>query len=133
MPLAHDVLDTCRRVVVVGASPDPARYGHEVLEAFHAAGYDVVAVNPKYDHVDERPCYPSLCGVPSRADVAVLVLSPDNAQRLLPDVLAAGINTVWLPPGTATDDTVHAAHTLGLAVVEDICPAATLRRRPRPV
>jgi len=97
MSQASDVLTTCRRVVVVGASPDHARYGHEVLEAFHVAGYDVAGVNPKYDRIDERPCYPSLGVVPAGADVVVLVLSPDNAQRLLPEVSAAGVGTVWLP------------------------------------
>jgi predicted CoA-binding protein len=133
MTRATDVLATCRRVVVVGASPDQARYGHEVLEAFHAAGHDVVAVNPKYDRIDERPCYASLRTVPGRADVAVLVLSPDNAQRLLPDVHAAGIATVWLPPGTASEATVQAARALGLAVIDDVCPVATLRRGKRPL
>lgn len=131
MPQARDVLTTCHRVAVVGASPDRARYAHEVLEAFHAARYDVVAVNPKYDRIDERPCYPSLGKVPAGADLAVLVLSPDNAQRLLPDVPAAGIATVWLPPGTASEATVQSARDLGLTVIDDVCPVATLRQWTR--
>jgi hypothetical protein len=130
MTRANDVLNTCRRVVVVGASPDPKRYGHEVLEAFHAAGYDVAAVNPKYESIAGLPCFPSLSAVPAGTDVAVLVLSPENAARLIPDVGAAGIKIVWLPPGTACDATVSAARAATLTVVDDICPVATLRRRP---
>jgi len=126
MTLAREVLNRSRRVLVAGASPDPARYGHEVLEAFHGAGFDAAAVNPKYEAIAGRPCYPSLAAVPGGADLAVLVVSPVNAQRLLPDVRAAGIGTVWLPPGTADEATVEAARALGLIVVDDVCPVATL-------
>lgn len=126
-----DVLAQAHRVVVVGATADPDRYGFEVLTAFCQAGYDVVAVNPRYDLIDvlpcyRLPCYPSLDQVPGHADLAVLVLSPANALEVLPQLPAAGIATVWLPPGTASDETRAKADALGLTTIADVCPVGIL-------
>lgn len=126
-----DVLAKAYRVAVVGASPNPERYGFDVLTAFCRAGYEVVAVNPRYELIDvlpchRLPCYPSLEKVPVPVDVAVLVLPPAHASGVLSEVVAAGIDTVWLPPGTATRQTRRKAEDLGLTTVTDLCPVGIL-------
>lgn len=124
---ARRVLETATTIAVVGASPDPGRYGHEVQAALEAAGCAVRLVNPKYTVIGDRPCHPSLRDIRERIDLAVLVLSPANAVRALDDVVRSGVPTVWLPPGTATDELSAAARSRGLDVVEEVSPVALLR------
>jgi len=60
-----DALMRPRSVAVVGASPNPS-FVSLALKNLLRYGYSgpVVAINPKYDHIDSAPCYPSLLDVP---------------------------------------------------------------------
>lgn len=76
-----------RSVVVVGASSDPTKRGHQILVALEEAGYEgeVHAVNPRGGTILGRPVHPTLEEVPGVPDLAV-VCTP---APTVPDVVAA--------------------------------------------
>lgn len=73
-----------RSVVVVGASPNPS-FVSGIFKNLLRNGYSgsVAAVNPRYDSVNDAPCYPSVLAVPWPIDLVVVGV----AWRLLPALL----------------------------------------------
>ncbi len=65
-----------RSVAVVGASPNPARLGHQVLKNVITNGYQgaVYAIHPTATSILDTPTYPSVLDVPESLDLAVLVI-----------------------------------------------------------
>ena len=68
-----------RSVAIVGASPRPSvgRYIFDTLGAFGFPG-PVYPVNPRYEAIDETPCYPALADLPDAPDVVAFCVSPER-------------------------------------------------------
>ena len=56
----RDLLRSARRIAVIGASDRPGRPSGEVFAALLRAGYDAVAVTPRFETVHGRTTYPDL-------------------------------------------------------------------------
>jgi acyl-CoA synthetase (NDP forming) len=69
-----------RSVALVGASPRPGTFGRRMTEeaARSASRPRLYPVNPRYDELDGRRCYPSLAEVPEAVDLVLLAV-PDVA------------------------------------------------------
>jgi predicted CoA-binding protein len=129
--------DTARRVLresrtwaVVGASDDPWRSSRHVIEQLIEHGYDVIPVNPKYDTVLGRHCYPSLADVPGPVDVVDLFRRSEDAGPHVDEAVAIGAKVLWSQLGVEPDPAaLDRARTAGLTLVINRCPAQDLSRQ----
>ena len=82
-----ELLFNPRGIAVIGASPDFGRPGGQTMQVLTERGYQggIYPVNPKYDAIAGRPCFPSIESVPQPCDVAVIAVPA--AQ--VPQVVAA--------------------------------------------
>lgn len=69
-----------QRVAVIGATESQGSIGRAIMENLHAdfAG-ETIPVNPNYDEVFGRECYPDVDAVPGDLDLAVIVVPPGIA------------------------------------------------------
>ncbi len=79
-----DALFRPRSVAVVGASTN-ASFVTSILGSLFTYGYPgtIVAVNPRYNRVQDAPCYPSVLDVPHTLDLVIVGV----AHRLVAGVL----------------------------------------------
>ena len=89
-----------RSVAVVGASArggiaQTVRANLEVLGSATRCHY----VNPRYDELDGRPCYPSIAALPEVPDTVVVAVNPLRAGSVVADAAAAGVPSVIVPGG----------------------------------
>lgn len=82
-----------RGVAFVGATPDPQRYNGRVLQYAIDSGFagGIWPVNPKYESIFGRPCYPSLADVPGPVDVVVIMVGPARIPDLLEQCIGKGV------------------------------------------
>jgi acetate---CoA ligase (ADP-forming) len=83
LPLSHSAVARmleARSVALVGASPRPGSFGQRMIEEVSRSPSrpDVYLVNPRYEEIGGRPCYPSLAELPGPVDLALLAV-PDAA------------------------------------------------------
>ncbi|MBE9603754.1 acetate--CoA ligase family protein [Acetobacteraceae bacterium H6797] len=83
-----------RSVAVLGASPRPGAFGLRVLE--NLAGFEgrVFPVNPRYEAIGERTCFPSLKDLPEAPDCVVIATAKETVAPLLEEAIAAGASGV---------------------------------------
>lgn len=128
--------ETARKVLadggtwaVVGASEDPWRSSHGVMQLLIDTGYDVIPVNPSYSTVLRRTCYPSLRDVPRPVDVVDLFRRSELAGVHVDEAVEIGASAVWTQLGVFPDDAALArARSAGLTVVLNRCPAQDIPR-----
>jgi predicted CoA-binding protein len=126
---AFRVLREARTWAVVGASDDPWRSSHGVMLTLIDAGYDVLPVNPTYDTVLGRRCYPSLRDLPREVDVVDLFRRSELAGVHVDEAVEVGASVVWTQLGVFPDEAALArARAAGLTVVVNRCPAQDLPR-----
>ena len=106
--MAHrlDPLLRPRSLALVGASPRPATYGRRMIAACLEAGFegDVFLVNPKYDEIDGRPCYPSLRALPAPAEHAVLMVANARLEAVLAEAIETGVRAATIFASCYLDD-----------------------------
>jgi acyl-CoA synthetase (NDP forming) len=81
-----------RSVGLVGIS-QPGRFGGLLFENLRSWGYAgaLYGVNPRYESLYDRPCYPSLRDLPERPDCALLAVPNSRVEAALEEVAECGI------------------------------------------
>jgi predicted CoA-binding protein len=128
MPDPEEVLRTKKTYALIGATQDMLKYSYELFFTMLDHNYTVYPINPRYESIEDRRCYPSLAHLPEKPEVVIVTLSPLNAENVLNQIAEQGIRTVWFPPGSWSEAALTKAQALGLEVLYNVCPIATLRK-----
>lgn len=106
-----------KTAAILGASADPAKFGHKAVLAYDRQGYSVWPVNPKEPHIAGHPAYRDIASLPGRPEVISAYLPPPILLGLLPAIAQRGCDELWLNPGTDSLEVVAEAQRLGLPVI----------------
>lgn len=117
----RSLLETARRIAVVGCSLKPDRDSHRIAKYLIGAGYDVVPVNPGQTRILERDCYPHVVSIPGGVDIVDIFRSPDQVPPVVEDAIAAKAKAVWMQLGVGNDEAAKRAGDAGLLVVMEQC------------
>ncbi len=88
------------RVVVLGASPKPARHANQAIRTLKEMGYQVVPVHPRYREIEGLAVTPSLGTVAGPVHTLTLYVGPQRSAALMDAIAELGPGRVILNPGT---------------------------------
>lgn len=121
------ILTGTRTIAMVGASTDPSRHSHRVMEYMLSNGYRVIPVNP----AAAGQLLHGETVVAGLADIDVpfeLVdvfrrqdAIPGVVDELLPLVESRGVRTLWLQLDLYDEESAARARAAGLEVIMDRC------------
>ncbi len=123
-PTARDrlrILLTARSVALVGVSANPLRSSNFVATYLVKTPYRVYPVNPTYDEVLGRKCYPSLADLPETPDIVDVFRRQADLPGVVDEAIAVGARVVWFQLGLRHEDAAATARDAGLEVVQDRC------------
>jgi predicted CoA-binding protein len=121
---------TMKRIAVIGASNNRAKYGNRAVRAYRDQGYEVYPVHPRESEIEGLKAYPSVREVPERPDRVTIYLPPEVTLRLLPEIAERGCDELWLNPGAESEQLAAEAARLGLNVIQ-ACSIVALGRESR--
>ncbi len=111
---------------VVGANQDPEKFGYIIYNKLKTRGYEVYAVNPMYDNIEDDKCYKDLSSLPVIPEVVDMVVSPKRGKVVIEEAAKLGIKYIWLQPGTHDAELLKRINELGLQSVQ-ACVLVALR------
>jgi len=117
----RNLLETSRRIAVVGCSPNPERDSHMIARYLIDAGYDVVPVNPGQTQILGRTCYPDVASIPGPVDIVDIFRSPEHVPPVVEEAISAKAKAVWLQLGVGHEGAEKRASEAGLLVVSELC------------
>ncbi|MBN1774960.1 MAG: CoA-binding protein [Clostridiales bacterium] len=103
---------------VIGVTQDPDKYANMIYRRLRKMGFQVFAVNPKYEEAEGDRCYASLRDLPVIPEVINMVVSPKRGGDYLKEASELGIRYVWFQPGTEDASTDELSAELGLEYVK---------------
>ncbi len=98
------MIDATDRIAVIGATKDRQKYGSVILEFLLERGYDAIPVNPKEENIQGIRCYGAISDIPGTIDIVNIIIPPERALSILDDCSKKQIKTVWLQPGSESDE-----------------------------
>ena len=123
------ILNTTRRVALVGASAKPSRPSHGVMRFLLDRGYEVTPVNPGLagKTIHGRLVVGSL-GEAGPLDMVDVFRNASYVGPLVDEVIGLGARTIWMQLGVVDEPAAKKARDAGIAVVMDRCPVIEDRR-----
>ncbi|MFV0298897.1 MAG: CoA-binding protein, partial [Hyphomicrobiaceae bacterium] len=90
---AYDRLFSPRAIAVIGASKDLTRISGQPIQALVNSGYKgtVYLVNPRYEELHGRKCYPTAAAIGEPVDLAVVAVPAPAVPGAIRDLGAARI------------------------------------------
>ena len=111
---------------VVGATPNPEKYGYKIFKKLKEHGYTVYLINPNYQEIEGEKVYKSLKELPEIPECVNMVVGPKVTGVILDEIKQMGISYVWLQPGTFDGETIDKAESYGLNIVYYDCVLVAL-------
>jgi predicted CoA-binding protein len=115
-----------RRVAVTGVSRTRNHGSNAVYTRLRERGYEVFAVNPNAEEVEDDPAYHSLNAIPGGVEAVVIGTRPEIAEETMRECAELGIKHVWMHRGPGAGSvSEHAAaygREHGVAVIDGGCP-----------
>jgi uncharacterized protein len=121
---AHDrlrILETYRRIAMVGLSSNPFRPSHFAAVYLISEGYDVTPVNPRETEVLGRQAYPSLAAIPDPIEVVDIFRESAAVPAIVDEAIAVGAKVIWMQLGVIHEEAAERARRAGLEVIMDRC------------
>jgi len=115
--------------VVVGAHPNPEKYGNKIYKKLLKFGYNVIAVNPVYEEVEGVKTIPSLKDIKEPFDCVNVVVSPKRAMVVVKEAIELGVKYIWFQPGAFDGEVIDYAENNGLEVVFHACVLVELDKK----
>ena len=87
-----------RSVAVLGASGRAGSFGHRLLSSLAGWSFPgaIFPVNPGYETLDGRACYPNLAALPEIPDCVAFAVSDDRIEQALEEAAAAGVRAAMI-------------------------------------
>jgi uncharacterized protein len=113
--LAHKTL------AIAGVKRDGKGFGNSVLKDLTGKGYEVLPVHPNAEQVAGIPCSPSLAELPMQVGGVVLVVPPEQTEKLVRQAKEAGIQRVWMQQGAESPQAIAYCADNGIDAVHGEC------------
>ena len=108
-------------LAIAGVKRDGTGFGNAVLKDLTGKGYEILPVHPTADEVGGVPCSPSLAELPKPAGGLVLVVQPEQSEKLVREAKAAGIGRIWMQQGAESAEAIRFCEQNGIDVVHGQC------------
>lgn len=85
-----------KSIAVIGASSDPIKIGHAVMDNLVHQGFEgkIYPVNPTSEEIMGFSCYPDILSIPDPVDLAVIALPAKVTVKVLPDCVKKKVKFV---------------------------------------
>ena len=121
IPTLRRILAENHTVAMVGLSASWYRPSYFAAKYLLDHGFEVIPVNPRYEEVLGRRCYPDLEAIPMKVDVVDLFQRAENVPPFVEQAIRIGARVVWMQLGIVNEEAAARAREAGLEVVMNRC------------
>ena len=121
------ILENCKRIAVVGASPKADRPSYWISEFLISKGFDIIPIRPGVDTIFGKRCYGSVKKVPGAIDLVLIFRRSEEVPPIVEEAVEKGVKAVWIQEGIVNPEAFQLAKKAGLKVVMDRCIYKTLK------
>ena len=106
------------RVVIIGASDNPERYGHQAQLLLRQHGHEVVPVHPKLAEIEGVPVVADVSAISGPVDTVTLYVGPQISLTLKDKLIALKPRRVIFNPGAENPELAERLRQHGKEVLE---------------
>jgi predicted CoA-binding protein len=105
-------------VVVLGASPKPARYSNQAIRLLLAEGYRVTPVHPHWQEIEGLPVLASTSQIRRPVQTLTLYVGPSQLEQMADELVRLAPDRVIFNPGTESRELQQRLDEAGIPWLE---------------
>ncbi len=113
---------------IIGVSAKKKKFGNSILKEMLTRGFKIFPIHKSAMIIDGVPCYPDLQNLPEKPQGVILVVHPEETEKVVKEIAAAGINYVWMQQGAESKTAIEYCANHGINVVSKECILMFLAR-----
>jgi predicted CoA-binding protein len=124
MPVSKQLIDefvSQPALAVVGVSRNEQKFCNMAYRELKKRGYRLYPINPVAETVEGEKAYPSLKSLPEAVGAALIMVQPDQTEKVVREAAEAGIRRVWIQQGAESDAALRFCEENGISVVHGQC------------
>jgi len=119
------LLTDATTIAMVGASSNPDKASHGIMEKLQRVGYRVIPVNSREAEVLGERAYASLLDIPVKVDIVDVFRRAEDTPPIADEAVKIGAKALWLQTGIVSEEAAARAEAGGLIAIVDACIGAT--------
>lgn len=96
------------------------KFSYSLYKSLKSKGYQLFAVNPNTDRIDEEYFYGNIQSLPQKVNGVVIVVPPNQTEKVVMEA-AAGINHIWIQQGAESEQAIDFCKKNGINVIHNQC------------
>jgi uncharacterized protein len=125
------ILESAKRIAVLGIKTRQDRPAYYVPEYAQRAGYEIIPVPVYYPDASEilgEKVYRKIADIPGEVDIVDVFRRSEDISPHVEDIIAKKPKAVWFQSGIRNDGAAETLARAGIEVVQDECLMVELRR-----
>jgi len=110
-----------KNYIFYGVSSNKAKFSNSVIKHLVKNGSSVFPIHPDIGELDGIKCYKSINELENKPDSAIIFLSPENTEKVLPDIVNAGIKNVWIQQRSESGKAIAYCAGNGINLIHGEC------------
>jgi uncharacterized protein len=110
-----------KKIVVVGVSHKPEKYGYRIFSDLVKAGFNVEGINPTGGEISGKKIYRNLKELSFIPDLIITVVPPVITEKIVDECRELGVSEIWMQPGSESEEAIKKAREHGISVVHNAC------------
>jgi len=104
-----------------GVSAVKNKFGNIALKQLVKGGYKVYPVHNDIEEIDGVKCFKDVFSIGEKPSKAIIMLSPENTEKVLPEIAMAGIKKVWIQQKSESEKAIAYCKENGIEVIHGQC------------
>jgi uncharacterized protein len=110
-----------KTLAVVGVSRSKKKFSYILYKTLKTKGYELYAVNPNTNHIDEEACFSNIQSLPKQVDGVLIVVPPNQTEKVVKDAVKLGISHIWIQQGAESQEAIDYCKENGINVIHNQC------------
>jgi uncharacterized protein len=110
-----------KTLAIVGVSRSEKKFSNRLYKVLKSKGYQLFGINPNTDSIDGESCFSNIQSLPQQVNAVVIVVPPNQTEKVVKDAVAAGINHIWIQQGAESPGAIDFCKKNGINVIHNHC------------
>ena len=104
-----------------GVSSFKGKFGNLVLKHLTENGYNVFPIHPELKQINGINCYKSPSDVNQQMNCAIIILKPENTEKVVDDLIKYGIKKIWIQQRSESEKAIKMCTENNIDVISGEC------------
>jgi predicted CoA-binding protein len=110
-----------RTLAIIGVSRSGKKFGNAVHKELKNKGYRLYPIHPEVSEIEGDRCWPSIAALPEPVDGIILVVHPEQTEKLVQEAAKHGIRRIWMQQGASSETALAWCRDNGIAPIHGEC------------